>query len=78
MVLEERTYTIKPGQIPAFLAIYEREGCATSNGTVRSRQTTSMALCWTKVRKHGLDDRVHLIVHTHVKASEQRRAADRL
>lgn len=28
MVLEERTYTIKPGQIPAFLAIYEREGLA--------------------------------------------------
>src|SRR5262245_65726078 len=26
MVLEECTYTIKPGQIPGFLAIYEREG----------------------------------------------------
>ena len=26
MVLEERTYTIKPGQIPTLLAIYEREG----------------------------------------------------
>ena len=26
MVLEERTYTIKPGQIPTFLSIYEREG----------------------------------------------------
>jgi ketopantoate reductase len=31
-----------------------------------------------KVRKHGLDDRVHLIVLTHVTAYEQRRAADRL
>ena len=28
MVLEKRTYTINPGQIPAFLAIYEREGFA--------------------------------------------------
>jgi hypothetical protein len=26
MVLEERTYTINPGQIPAFLAIYEVRG----------------------------------------------------
>ena len=26
MVLEERTYTIKPGQVPTFLATYEREG----------------------------------------------------
>jgi 2-dehydropantoate 2-reductase len=31
-----------------------------------------------KVRKHGLDDRVHVIVHIHVKAYEQRRAAGRL
>jgi 2-dehydropantoate 2-reductase len=31
-----------------------------------------------KVRKHRLDDRVHLIVLTHLKAYEQRRAAGRL
>jgi len=27
-MVEEGIYTIKPGQIPAFLAIYEREGLA--------------------------------------------------
>ncbi len=26
MILEERTYTIRPGQIPALLGVYEREG----------------------------------------------------
>jgi 2-dehydropantoate 2-reductase len=30
------------------------------------------------VRKHGLDDRMHLVVLTHLKAYEQRRAAGRL